>query len=120
MARILLADDDAASRDLVRRALESDGHSVEATEDGAEALERIEGGAGRFDLLVTDIQMPAIDGFQLAERALAIKGDLRIVLMSGYADAFKRTAQLPAERLGTLTKPFTLEQIRAVVRQTLA
>ncbi len=119
MANILLADDDAAARDLVRRALEGDGHSVEATEDGAEALERIEGGPLRFDLLVTDIQMPAIDGIQLAGRALAIDRELRIVLMSGYADAFKRAVSLGAVRLGILTKPFTLEQIRAIVRDTL-
>lgn len=120
MARILLADDDAATRDLVRRALEGDGHAVEVTEDGAEALERLQAGAARFDLLVTDVQMPAINGILLAEEALKLKSDLRIVLMSGYADAFKGAASFRAVKLGTLTKPFTLEQIRTIVRSTLA
>lgn len=120
MARILLADDDATTRDLVRRALEGDGHTVEVTEDGAEALDRLRAASNRFDLLVTDIQMPAISGIALTEEALKLKPDLRIVLMSGFADAFKAASSFRVEKLGTLTKPFTLEQIRATVRATLA
>ncbi len=121
MARILLADDDAATRDLVRRALEGDGHAVVAAGDGAEALEHLQGGAAEaFDLVVTDVQMPAVGGMALAEEALKLKPGLRIVLMSGYADALAGAARLGAARHGTITKPFTLDQIRAMVRTTLA
>lgn len=120
MARILLADDDAATRDLVRRALEGDGHAVTVTEDGAEALERLQADGAAFDLVVTDVQMPAVDGILLAGEALKIRPDLRIVLMSGYAEALQRTASFKAQKLGTITKPFTLDQIRALVRTTLA
>ena len=71
MARILLADDDTATRDLVRRALEADGHSVHVTQDGSEALEAVEGsGAQKFDVLVSDVEMPLLDGVALAQRAL--------------------------------------------------
>lgn len=120
MARILLADDDAATRDLVRRGLESDGHSVVVTEDGAEALERLQAGDVAFDLIVTDVEMPALDGILLAEEALKLRPGLRIVLMSGYAEALQRASAFKAGKLGTITKPFTLDQIRALVRNTLS
>ncbi len=120
MARILLADDDAATRDLVRRSLESDGHSVTVTEDGAEALERLQAGDANFDLVVTDVEMPALDGIMLAEEALKLRPGMRIVLMSGYAEALQRGAAFKAGKLGTITKPFTLDQIRALVRTTLS
>lgn len=120
MARILLADDDAATRDLVRRALESDGHAVTVTEDGAEALERLQSGDVNYDLIVTDVEMPALDGILLAEEALKLRPGLRIVLMSGYAEALQRGSGFKASKLGTITKPFTLEQIRALVRSTLS
>ena len=55
MARILLADDDAATREFVKRALESEGHSVEVTQDGNEALERVNTDGASFDLLVSDV-----------------------------------------------------------------
>src|SRR5262245_2166745 len=58
MARILLAEDDAATRDLVHRALSTDGHSVTSTQDGTDALDKLREGPGNFDLLVTDVQMP--------------------------------------------------------------
>ena len=58
MARILLADDDAAVRDLVRRALTGDGHTVHVTQDGGEALDYFEQHAGEVDMIVTDVDMP--------------------------------------------------------------
>ena len=90
MARILLADDDAATRDLVRRALEADGHSVQVTQDGSEALECVEGsGAQKFDVLVSDVEMPLLDGVALAQRALK-QPNLRVLLMSGFAEQLDR------------------------------
>ena len=62
MARILLADDAAATRDLVRRALEADGHNVHVTQDGSEALECVEG-SQKFDVLLSDVEMPLLDFF---------------------------------------------------------
>ena len=71
MARILLADDDAATRDLVKRALATDGHAVSSTQDGTEALERLQEAPDGFDLLISDVQMPGLDGVALAEKGLA-------------------------------------------------
>ena len=90
MARILLADDDAASRDLVSRALGSDGHSVVMTQDGSEALDSLNAAPGVYDLLITDVQMPVLDGVTLAEKALTRQPGLRVILMSGYTSELDR------------------------------
>jgi CheY-like chemotaxis protein len=119
MARILLADDDAAARDLVQRALASDGHSVVATHDGQEALEKLQSGA-TFDLLISDVQMPAVDGIELIEKAVAIAPGMRVILMSGFAGELDRAAHLKSKIAYVISKPFTLEQVRGVVRSALA
>jgi CheY-like chemotaxis protein len=118
MARILLAEDDAAARDLVQRALGLDGHEVLVTQDGLEALEKMQG-AGRIDLLISDVQMPGLDGISLVEKALAAYPGLRVVLMSGFAGELDRADHLKARIARVITKPFTLEQIRTAVRSAL-
>jgi two-component system, cell cycle response regulator CpdR len=120
MARILLADDDAATRDLVTRALATDGHSVTTTQDGGEALEKLQESPAGYDLLITDVQMPGLDGIALAEQGLAGYANLRVVLMSGFADELGRAAHLKSKISSVLTKPFSLEQIRAAVKAALA
>lgn len=119
MAKILLADDDAAVRDLVRRALTSEGHNVEVTQDGQEALDVLESSTG-VDILISDVDMPQLDGISLAEKALALKPSLAIVLMSGFSDQLERAARLRARKLLSISKPFTLEQIKQVVRSVLS
>jgi len=120
MATILLADDDAAVRDLVRLALTTDGHAVHVTQDGLEALDYLSGKGTAIEVLVTDVDMPQLDGISLAEKALAINPQLAVVLMSGFSDQLERAARLRARRLLSLSKPFTLEQIKQVVRTVLA
>ncbi len=120
MATILLADDDAAVRDLVRRALASDGHSVHVTQDGLEALEQLSANGAAFDILITDVEMPQLDGISLAEKALRMKPALAIILMSGFADQLERAGRLKAGRLLSIPKPFTLDQIKKAVKTALA
>ena len=66
MPRVLIADDEVSMRTLVARAIAMDGHDTVTAEDGAEALEILSREAGNFDLLLTDIQMPVMDGIALA------------------------------------------------------
>ena len=119
MARILLADDDAATRDLVKRALAIDGHAVTSTQDGTEALDKLSETPDGFDLLITDVQMPGLDGIALAEKAVAAHAKLRIIMMSGFTDELDRADHLKSKISRVLTKPFTLEQIRAAVKTAL-
>lgn len=119
MAHILLADDDQATRDLVKRALVSDGHTVDLTQDGAEALATLAAQDG-FDVLVSDVHMPGLDGIALARRAIESRPGLKLLLMSGFAEELERAQALASPNLGVIMKPFTLEQVRAAVRALLA
>ncbi|MCE1235622.1 MAG: response regulator [Hyphomicrobiales bacterium] len=120
MARILLAEDDDSVRAFVRRALELDGHAVLAVEDGAEALETLESDRGGFDLLLSDIKMPVMDGIALALNVARDAPDLPILLMTGYADQRERAHGLDQIVRDVVSKPFTLADIRKVVAATLA
>jgi two-component system, cell cycle response regulator CpdR len=120
MARILLADDDKATRDLVRRALEAEGHSVLVTADGNEAMEQLKEGGLQFDVLVTDVEMPMLDGIALAEHAFQLQPGVRILLMSGFPDQLDRAKDLSGPHVGVISKPFTLDQVRESVRKLLA
>jgi len=118
MARILLAEDDAATRDLIQRALAMDGHEMIVTQDGAEALEKLQASSG-IDLLISDVQMPGVDGIELVEKGLATRPKLRVVLMSGFSDELGRADHLKGRIARVVTKPFTLEQIRSTVKSVL-
>jgi two-component system, cell cycle response regulator CpdR len=120
MAHILLADDDQSARELVKRALEIDGHSVQMASDGAEAIAAFDAsGARPFDLIITDVEMPGTDGIALAKHALAASGKIRVLMISGFNEALDRGRWLGPARLGVLAKPFTLEQIRRSIKTVL-
>jgi CheY-like chemotaxis protein len=119
MARILLTDDEEAVRGFVRRALEMDGHLVTVAFDGADALDKLAEAEGDFDLLLTDIRMPMMDGIALALATARDYPALTILLMTGYADQRERAAGLEALIHDVVTKPFSLAQIRAAVADAL-
>jgi CheY-like chemotaxis protein len=120
MARILLAEDDEPVRGFVKRALELDGHQVTAEVDGAAALDRLVSEEGRFDLVLSDIRMPVMDGIALALAAARDFPRLPILLMTGYADQRERAHDLAAIIEDVITKPFSLVEIRAAVTRTIA
>ena len=120
MARILLAEDEEAVRSLVARALSQDGHEVKTANDGAEALDVLTRENGAFELLVTDIRMPVMDGIALALAAARDHPGLAILLMTGYADQRERASGLDALIHDVITKPFSLATIRGAVKEALA
>lgn len=113
--RILLTEDDDSVRAFVARALELDGHTVETACDGVDAMERLESAGGEFDLLVSDVKMPMMDGIALAHEAAFHWPQLPILLMTGFADQRERADDLSQVIRDVLTKPFTLQQIREAV-----
>lgn len=113
--RILLTEDDIAVRAFVSRALQIDGHEVETAGDGLEAMECLEQQNGQFDLLVSDVKMPLMDGIALAHSAAERWPGLPILLMTGYADQRERADDLHKKIRDVVTKPFTLQQIRDAV-----
>jgi CheY-like chemotaxis protein len=119
MALILLAEDDDSVRAFVKRALELDGHSVTAAEDGALALELLEDGGERFELLLSDIKMPVMDGIALALNAARLLPKMPILLMTGFADQRERAHGLDQLVRDIVPKPFTLAEIRSAVARIL-
>ena len=119
MARILIAEDEEALRSLCARALASDGHEVETACDGADALELLARAEGRFDLLITDIRMPIMDGIALALAAARDFPDLTILLMTGYADQRERAHGLDAIIHDVIAKPFSVATLRGAVKEAL-
>ena len=120
MARILLAEDDEALRALCARALRMDGHEIATASDGAEALDVITRDDASFDLLLTDIRMPIMDGIALSLAAARDFPELTILLMTGYADRRERAHGLDAIVHDVITKPFTLAALRDTVAEALA
>jgi DNA-binding response OmpR family regulator len=120
VARILIAEDEEPLRSLITRALAEDGHFVVACADGVEALDMLQSEDGGFDLLLTDIKMPDMDGIALT---LAVARDfpkIPILLMTGYADQRERVAGLGALICDVVAKPFAVAEIKFAVATALA
>jgi two-component system cell cycle response regulator CpdR len=116
MTIILLAEDDAVERGLMVRALQADGHTLVEAENGSLALQQVTAAPGRFQVLVTDVDMPELDGISLARQALSLSPALKVLLISGYASAIERAADVTAKGGRGLVKPFNLDKLRAEVK----
>jgi CheY-like chemotaxis protein len=116
---VLLAEDEGAVRALARSVLEAHGYAVLEAADGAQALHLGALHAGPIHLLATDLVMPGAGGRELAERLLALRPGLKLLYISGYADAaVVRHGVLEAEAI-FLQKPFTPEALARKVREAL-
>lgn len=119
MARVLIAEDEQPVRELLLRALAQDGHEVEAAPDGAAALEHLST-LGKFDLLLSDIRMPIMDGIALALAAARDYPGLAIVLMTGYAGERDRAQGIETLVHDIILKPFALSDLKQTLRTALA
>jgi two-component system cell cycle sensor histidine kinase/response regulator CckA len=113
---VLLVEDQDAVRRFARLALESQGHEVNTAESGEGALDLATPDT-HFDVLVTDVMMPGIDGRELAVQLRAHRPDLGVVLMSGYAPDTDRIE--PVERSVFLPKPFPPADLFAALDKAL-
>jgi two-component system, cell cycle response regulator CpdR len=120
MAKILIAEDEESLRAMCARGLTMSGHDVMTACDGSEALDLLKRESGRFDLLLTDIRMPIMDGIALALAAARDFPDLVILLMTGYADQRERAHGLDALIHDVIAKPFTLAALRGTIDEALA
>ncbi len=120
---VLVAEDVDAMRELVRRLLSRNGYKVITVADGVQALRVIDEDPGAIDLLITDVVMPKLRGDELEQAARAVRADLPMLLMSGFAQALVGDAQ-PDTDLDILEKPFTeaalLEHVRRVLDGAVA
>ena len=108
MIRILLAEDDDSMRVYLKRALERTGYAVAAVDRGTTALELLK--QESFDLLLTDIVMPELDGIELAQRASAMYPMMRVMFITGFAAVTLQNGAMPPEAK-VLSKPFHLRDL---------
>lgn len=110
MAKVLIAEDDDAVREFVRRALVHGGHDVATANDGLDALDHLSDDDA-FDLLITDIVMPGMDGIALALKVSKDFPETAILMMTGYSAERQRAHNLDELIHEVIAKPFSLKQI---------
>lgn len=118
MAQILLAEDDESLRRFLAAALGKAGHEVTDFGDGNEAFECLKG--FRFDLLLTDIVMPGMDGIELAKRAAEMDQALKIMFITGFAAVALHPSSNAPKQAKVLSKPFHLREIVHEVERMIA
>jgi CheY-like chemotaxis protein len=117
MAKILIAENELALREFIARGLEKRGHSVVAMDDGATAAEALKDQT--FDLLLTDIDMPIMDGIALVQLAAPKHPAMKIVVMSGHEHQLERAQDMTTMVARVIPKPFTIAEICDVVDDTI-
>ena len=116
---MLVVEDEDAVRTLMRETLGRAGYRVIEAANGVEALEAATAHPARMDLLVTDLVMPGMSGLELADRLLSVRLGLRVLCISGYAEAALAGAGAPERAVPMLRKPFAMEALVRRVRETL-
>jgi two-component system, cell cycle sensor histidine kinase and response regulator CckA len=116
---ILLVEDEEAVRRLVRRTLEKQGYQILVAASGTEALEIVQGHAGRIHLVISDVVMPQMGGRQLAERLQALRPEIRVLFVSGYTENSILSSGNLVEGEAFLQKPFTPLALARRVRELL-
>jgi two-component system cell cycle response regulator CpdR len=118
MAHILLAEDDESLRRFLAAALVKAGHDVTDFGDGGEAYDCLKG--FKFDLLLTDIVMPGMDGIELAKRAAEMNAALKIMFITGFAAVALHPSSQAPKQAKVLSKPFHLREIVQEVERMIA
>jgi two-component system, cell cycle response regulator CpdR len=118
MARILLAEDDEDLRRFLVKALEKAGHTVTSFGEGASAFEQVK--QETFDLLLTDIVMPEMDGIELARRAAELDPALKIMFITGFAAVALNPDSKAPKEAKVLSKPFHLRDLVDEVNRLMA
>jgi two-component system, cell cycle response regulator CpdR len=118
MAKILLAEDDDSLRGFLVNALKRAGHTVKDFDEGRAALKALEREV--FDILLTDIVMPGLDGIELARRGAELDPAMRIVFITGFAGVSLASGGQTPEGAKVLSKPFHLRELVDEVQRVLA
>lgn len=118
MASVLIADDEPQLRSLLAERLRASGLKVVEAGDGVQAMEQLKTHPG-VPLLLSDIRMPNMDGFELVEAALKLRPELKVLMMTAYTAQPTGEAALKAREIRTLVKPFDPDRMVALVLDML-
>jgi DNA-binding response OmpR family regulator len=100
-----VVEDEPELRSILREILEADGYRVLTAEDGTEAAQMLDGSIKHIDILLSDVTLPGMGGYDLVEKARGLRADLPIILMSGYLSHEKPGFTVPKD-IDLLAKPF--------------
>lgn len=118
MAHILLAEDDHSTRQFLTGAIEKAGHTVIACADGLEGAKALEGGQA-FDLLLTDIVMPGMDGIELSALARKAFPDIKVMMITGFAAMATGGKDENGQAAKIISKPFHLGSVIEEIEKIL-
>jgi two-component system cell cycle response regulator CpdR len=119
MAKILLAEDDSAMREFIAKTLRNAGHDVESCENGARAFDEINSD-NVYDLLLTDIVMPGMDGIELSQKASDKHPNMKVMFITGFAAVAMDQKGMQKQDTKILSKPFHLKELVDEVNKLLA
>jgi DNA-binding NtrC family response regulator len=118
-AQIVVAEDEAGLRSLIAEMLAQRDLKVLEAEDGQAAYAQLQANPN-ISLLLSDIRMPRMNGYELAEAALSLRPELKVLMMTAYVQEQPPPALLRAREIRTLSKPFDLERLGDLVCEMLA
>jgi len=117
--RILLIEDESDVRRFGKHILERNGYQVNDVADAAEALKQFKKKNGDYDLIISDVVLPDINGLELIDQLQAIKGNVPVIMSSGYTEEKSKRRIIVEQNFPFIEKPFNIEEILAVVKKTL-
>jgi excisionase family DNA binding protein len=115
--RVLVVDDEASIRDLLAKTLALAEYDVDVAPDGRSALERMR--MYPYDLLIADLKMPGMDGLTVIREAKRYKGDLPVIIITGFSTESSAIEAVNLGVAGYLTKPFRVPQVLAAAAKAL-
>jgi excisionase family DNA binding protein len=115
--RVLVVDDEATIRDLLSKTLALAEYDVDLAPDGRTALERLR--IIPYDLLITDLKMPGVDGLTVIREARRLKADLPVIIITGYSNEASAIEAVNLGVSGYLTKPFRVPRVLAAASKAL-
>lgn len=115
MSLILIAEDQDSVREGLKKALEESGHSVTGVSDGAKAFEEIKGKT--YDILITDIKMPGMDGIELLNAAKKLNPDTYVIVITAFGSVETAVAAMKAGAYDYINKPFSIEEMELLIKK---
>jgi len=117
MAKLLIVDDEASYREVLKKLFESEGHTVDTAPDGRAALTKVKN--GRCDLIISDVRMPDVDGVELLKLVRDIDPDIAVVLMTAFGTMETARSAFALGADDFIQKPFSNEELKIIVKRAL-
>jgi two-component system, NtrC family, response regulator AtoC len=119
ITRVLVAEDDRVARDLLCEILRGEGYEVEAVDDGVDAIERAQGGDGRYDLVVSDVRMERSTGLDVLAAFTAKAPNTPVILITAFGDVTGAMEAIQRGAYDYVSKPFNIEELRLTVARAI-